>query len=505
VISQTYSDPFLKQLSENNPKDAAEYFKLISESKFKDDLAACLETPQEILTQIGVKACRNPNFPADQLEELIKDQEILITSYWDIFASPNLSKEHIQRLMKNSNPNVRGLALAHEYGDPDEFLIFLQSAITSGLKDIHIVREICRNRNLTDEVFQYLLSVHEVTPSVAGTVGAELWSNPFLSPEQRAALVLYSVDEPESKSDYWGGIHRFYASTLAFLPYFKCTDYYSGEKVASLNRIPESYVKTFAQWGHPLGLLLHQQQSIEPVINLEALNELISEYNLLHRLFWPELCEREDFEIYRRNAYRTDDLFISHPVLGREFEEVDDPSMATQLGGVFIFSDNYTWLSGDIELSLDMAVREMESSGETLAEAVSNTDFDSLGIKLVAFTFSDPELADKYGYKLKENAASEVIDTAISFAEQDSFDVSAEINSFFPEMLSWRNLPEANKRGIFELLKVGSALPESKAASDSVHFLGCMALHGDTPDSLLKELSSLGIPIVDEVLASRAV
>jgi hypothetical protein len=32
-----------------------------------------------------------------------------------------------------------------------------------------------------------------------------------------------------------------------------------------------------------------------------------------------------------------------------------------------------------------------------------------------------------------------------------------------------------------------------------------MALHGDTPDSLLKELSSLGIPIVDEVLASRAV
>ena len=500
-MSSTYSDPFLKQLSENNPKDAAEYFKLISGSKFKDDLATCLETPQEILSQIGTKACENPNFPQSELEKFLNDEETLNNSFWDIYRSPNLTEKNISQLMKSSNQGVRGLAVAHEHGNPKELLNFLKEEFEAGFQAPGVVGKICRNRKLTDEVFQFLLSVHEIRPSV-DSVGAELWSNPFLTPEQRAALVLYSVDEPESKPDYWGGIHRFYASTLAFLPYFKCSDYYDRTKVDSLKSIPDKYVKSFAQLGHPLGLLLPQLQSIEPVINSDALKELISEYNLLHRLFWPELCEREDFEIYRRNAYRTDDLFISHPMLGEEFEEAD-PSEATQLGGVFIFSDNFTWLSGDEELSLDMAVREIESSGETLAEVVSNTDFDTLGIKLAAFTFSDPELADKYGYKLKENAAFDVIDTAISFAEPDSFDVTAEINSDFPEMLSWRNLPEANKRGIFELLRVGSTLPESKATSDSIHFLGCMALHGDTPDSLLKELSSLGIPIVDEVLASR--
>jgi len=501
--SDIYSDPFLKRLNETNPKETYEYFMLISESTFKDDLAFCLETPKEILTQIGVKACRNPNFPEKELDKILKDEEILSKSFWDIFASPNLTKKQIAQLIDITNPNVRGLALAHKYGDPDKLLKFLREAISSGLKGVHIVREIARSKQLTDEIFQYLLSVHEIEPSVAGTIGEELWANPLLTSEQRAALVLYSVEEPEKKPDFWGGIHRFLASSLAFLTYFKCSDYYNRTKVESLGKIPDLYVDIFSQMGHPLGLLLTSEQKNKPVINEAALREMITEYNLLHRLFWPELCERDDFEIYRRNAYRTDDLFISHPILGEEFEEAD-PSEATRLGGVFIFSENFTWLVGDEELSLDMAVREIESSGETLAEVVGNVGFDELGVKLAAFTFSNPALADRYGYKLSSMAENGVIETAISFAESDSFDVTAALNSNFSEMLSWRKLPEANKQGIFQLLKIGSNLPESKAASDSIHFLGCMALHGDTPESLLKELGSLGIPIVDAVLAERS-
>ena len=505
MISPTYSDPFLKQLSENNSKEAAEYFMLISESKYKDDLAVCLETPQEILIRIGVKACENPNFPQSELEKFLNDEETLDNSFWDIFSSPNLTEKNISQLMRCSNPSVRGLALAHEHGNPKELLKFLKEEFEAGFQAPVVVAEICRNRKLTDEVLQFLLSVYEIEPS-HHSVGAELWSNPFLTPEQRAALVLYSVDVPESKSVYWES-HRFYASTLAFLSYFKCSDYDDRTKVESLKSIPDNYVKSFAQLGHPLGLLLPEQQNTQPVIHAEALKEMILEYNLLHRLFWPELCEREDFEIYRRNAVQTDDLFISHPILGREFENCMSED-ATHLGGVFIFSDNYTWLSGHEKLSLNMAVSEFYSTGCDLVEHIENfgnSGFKDFGVKLAALTFDDidPELADKYGYKLKEKAASDVIEAMIPVAYPHSFDVSAEINSDFPEKLSWRNLPETNKRGIFELLKIGSTLPESKATSDSIHFLGCMALHGDTSDSLLKELSSLGIPIVDEVLASR--
>ena len=502
MSSEIYSDPFIKRLNDTNPREVEEYFKLINDSKLRDNLAFCLETPEEILSQIGVKACRNPNFPEKLLDKFLKDDEILTESFWDIFASPNLTKLQINHLINHQNPNVRGLALAHEYGDHGELLNFLRDAISSGLKDVHIVREIARNRQLTDEIFQYLISVHQVKPSVAGTIGEELWANPLLTAEQRAALVLYSVDEPQRKSDYWAGTHRFYLSSFAFLTYFSCSHYYDRTNLESLGKIPDIYVDMFSQLGHPLGLLVLSEQKNRPAINEVALREMITEYNLLHRLFWPELCERSDFEIYRRNAYRTDDLFISHPILGREFGDapVDE---ATHLGGVFIFSENLTWLAGEEELSLDMAVREMESSGETLAEVVENIGFDELGVKFAAFTFSNPELADRYGYTLTERAAFDVIDTAISFAEPDSFDVTAELNSDFPEKLSWRKLPEANKQGIFKLLKIGSNLPESKVASDSIHFLGCMALHGDTPQSILEELRSMRIPIVDEVLASR--
>ena len=115
MISPTYSDPFLKQLSENNSKEAAEYFMLISESKYKDDLAVCLETPQESLIRIGVKACENPNFPQSELEKFLNDEETLDNSFWDIFSSPNLTEKNISQLMRCSNPSVRGLALAHMY------------------------------------------------------------------------------------------------------------------------------------------------------------------------------------------------------------------------------------------------------------------------------------------------------------------------------------------------------------------------------------------------------
>jgi dimeric dUTPase (all-alpha-NTP-PPase superfamily) len=205
-------------------------------------------------------------------------------------------------------------------------------------------------------------------------------------------------------------------------------------------------------------------------------------------------------------AYRTDDVFISHPILGRDFENAE-PESARDLGGVFTYSDNFDWLIGHKELSLENALFELKASGETLVETVNNVSrFEILGLQLVALTIEEPELAEKYGYQLTNIAEDWVIEEVtieINVTYPEGFDVSAEINPNFPEMLGWSKLPDSNKAYIFGLLKIGSVMPLSKVSSDSVHFLGCMALHADTPDFLLKELGSLGIPIIDEVLASR--
>jgi hypothetical protein len=85
----------------------------------------------------------------------------------------------------------------------------------------------------------------------------------------------------------------------------------------------------------------------------------------------------------------------------------------------------------------------------------------------------------------------------------DDFDVSADLNPMFGETLSWAKLPDAKKQTVFEFLILGFNYKKSKLRGDSIHFLGCMALHESTPKSILEKLAKLNDPLVDEVLASR--
>jgi hypothetical protein len=73
----------------------------------------------------------------------------------------------------------------------------------------------------------------------------------------------------------------------------------------------------------------------------------------------------------------------------------------------------------------------------------------------------------------------------------------------FGESLSWTKLPDSKKEMVFEFLCLGFNYRESKLRNDSIHFLGCMALHENTPKSILEKLAKLNHPLVNEVLVSR--
>jgi hypothetical protein len=219
-------------------------------------------------------------------------------------------------------------------------------------------------------------------------------------------------------------------------------------------------------------------------------------------LFWTDLCERDDFEIHRRNAYRVDDLFISHPILSREFDE-GDIEQASRLGGVFNY-DNQNWLMGEEELSAEQAANELRAYEQSIVTIVEDGIFyEHIGQTLIALTFELPELPEKYGFELTDDAEDWMIDAALTSAEPDSFDVSAQLNPIFGETLSWAKLPDSKKETVFEFLCLGFNYRESKLRNDSIHFLGCMALHDGTPGFLLERLAQLGDPLIDEVLASR--
>jgi hypothetical protein len=499
-----YSDPYLKALLEEEPKLAKEFLEAIASTNFvkESEVISCVEVPGWVLEKAGVDACANPNFPQKQLERYLKDDELLSNHFWKVFSYPHLDKAHIKKLSKSKDVNVRGLALVHPLGDSSELLKYIDQMVTDKTQPSSVLSYICSNVDLSDTMFSYLFGIHDFDSGFQ-TIGQALWSNPTLSNEQKTALVLADIKPTDdSATEYWGRNSRCFISSIPYFQQYRVSFYWSGEieRFKEIPLINQKVTSFFSKKGHHLSLLQPNEIQTETGVNLLGLQDLTS-LQLLHRLFWTDLCKRNDFEIYRRNAYRTDDLFIAHPILGREFEDADVEE-ATRLGGVFIFS-NQDWLQGAEELSSERAAHELRAYEQSLVPIVEDGDYDHLGQTLIALTFEMADFAEKYGFELTDSAEDWMIEAALEFAESDSFDVSADLNPHFGEMLSWQTLPDSKKEVIFEFLKLGYQEKHSKLRSDSVHFLGCMALHEDTPKSLLKKLAELGDPLIDEVLASR--
>jgi hypothetical protein len=132
-----------------------------------------------------------------------------------------------------------------------------------------------------------------------------------------------------------------------------------------------------------------------------------------------------------------------------------------------------------------------------------NSDFEFLGEALIALTFTMADLSERYGFQITEKAEDWMISRAIEFVEPDSFDVTANLNPNFHEILSWAALPIAKKQKVFEFLLLGLKSDEEKVHKDSVHFLGCMALHESTPAPILEKMVGLDSPLVHAVLRAE--
>ena len=498
-----YSDPFLKALLENEPKLAKEFLEAISKSEYVEEpeIVTCLEIPGWVIEKAGIKGFKNPNFPSEVFEKFLKEKDFAAENFWATFEYPNLTQKQIDGLKKSKDEKVRALALAHPLGNPSELIGHLEQMISNQTPYSMVIIDISQNVFLSDEVFSYLLGISEYEGS-SRTVGQALWENPTLSDEQKATLVLSDIKPKEaSASDYWSEDIHFVSS----IPYFQSLKvnlgHYKGQKFGSLPLIKESIGEFFTRAGHHLSVVLPQssQVAIEPT--LYGLHELVS-LHLLHRLFWTDLCQRDDFEIYRRNAYRVDDLFISHPILGREFQEADSED-STRLGGVFIFFGDQNWLVGEEELDTNQAAALLSSYGEPMVDILEDGIYDNIGQSLIALSYEVPEISKKYGFEVSDTGYDWMVEAALEIAEPDDFDVSADLNPMFGETLSWAKLPDSKKETVFEFLNLGFEYKESKLRSDSIHFLGCMALHESTPKSILEKLAKLNDPLVDEVLASR--
>ena len=508
-----YSDPFLNRLALERPDLSSSFFEMIRTAVTKfdrhlitDPVAKCLETPSEILLLLGKDGFVNPHYPRREFEQYFNNPVQLIDESWAIFRSPLLTSEDIARFSESEDREIRGLALKSRHGDPKKLIKYVQEVLKNPVEETpNCFSSILRESVMSDELFE-LLSAHldRQTGNYAHypTVGAALRNNTTLTDEQQTFLTLAGIElpSPANRADY--SVSSYYLSSFAWIPLFKDFKTDIPKLAAGLGEVNHELISTLSDYGHPYSILVPGELSHDFVPTYDALHDLI-EPKYVHRLFWTELCERPDFEIYRRNAYRTDDLFITHPILGRDFEDHDSET-ASGLGGVFDFNEQ-PWLVGTEELNIEVACEVVTLNEETMVDTHQSFDhFDDLGARLCALTKRELINEEEYGFSLTSTAEKYVIDAGDGYAELNDLDVSASLNSEFDEMLSWRKTPDSKKNALFDLLIMGRNIPGgSKLKADSDHFLGCMALHESTPDFLLKKLSALNDPLIDEVIASR--
>lgn len=391
------------------------------------------------------------------------------------------------------------------YSDP-----YLKTLIESEPKLAQEFFEALVNSDWNDNSVIYCL---EVPGWVLEKVGPSAAINPNHPLHQIDDLIKDRETIPQYEKDpksifwekYWGESYHHFISSIPYLQLFKVTFFmdYDDKKFNSLSTLNPNIEKFFTKMGHHLSLLLPSEANGDYELTRNSLLDLNSNH-LMQRLFWTDLCERTDFKLYRRNAYRTDDLFISHPILGRDFKESDSEN-ATWLGGVIHFP-NEDWLIGEETLGVYGATQILGAE-ESLEFMLEDERYELLGLKLIALALKVPELKDKYGFELTDSAQNWMIEAVLEwadmYAESYLFDVTAELNSSFDEPLSWQKIPDSKKEKIFDLLSLGFNENESKLRNDCRHFLGCMALHKNMPKSILVKLSNLKDPLIDEVLVSR--
>lgn len=509
-------DPFLAEISLNQPNIAAEIFEAVLAAirdkntfyKNMDNPLFIFENiPEEVLLELNGLLDRNmyedyilrhPNCPQSLIDEALKNIGNGKFSY--VVHNPKLSKEQLELIVKNGQDMTADwarmyLMVSNQSNLADDFVLneIKKNVDTRSFITHHLMQ----NAPLTDKTVEKLLKKYANEKSskyLDAPVGQALAANEQLSNDSKKAIAKagFILKPDKNFNDY-----KYFLTSYLFPLAVSFT-----MPKGSMKELEAIYLA-----GHPFGILYPNSPEVDVVSSEENLFQLFkSEY--LHRMFWAELNGIDGFSLSYHNGYRVEDLFIEHSVLGREFSDCDY-EQGWLIGGVLPGYENRTWIKLDRYLIFEQAVRVITGMGGSTIEdfyVESESFADAYPVFLGFMHDFDCEIdfSETYGVTPTEKSESVIDAAATEIADREDEDVDVFFEDNFKETFSWKKLPDSKKGQLLNLLIWGFNSESPYLAKTSEHFLGCAALHPATPKDLLLVLSDSKSALVEETLKCRA-
>ncbi len=517
-------DPFIDSLLASKPSLEKQIYEIFLEKGLANAITDFANTPTWALTALYEKyqasnqgsymygsILRHPNFDVSIFDILIAENQ---TEYYSwMVHNPNVGAKRLLVISKSTEeiasmwaryylavdtPEIENLLLSELKKKKAEEISFIANHILRGAR----LPDTC-----VDTVFKKYMDKQIDRYGKEQTAGSVLATNPFLTNEQRATLALMGypkLNTPAAEQPYLPTSSLFPIASPRSTSGYSSTNGWFAESTTQPT-IDKSLLKAIAAQGHPFSAIDEDYKEAKVEINELNLFQLVKS-EFLHRALWTELVGVDGFQLTFRNGYRVMDLFISHETLGEEFENSDFDD-GWSVGGVLHGYEDRIWINTNQTIEYDRAAELLVNFGDSWDEVIYNYEsLSELYAPALAHFYSydtQEEYREKYGVNLTDLAEDVIVETACDNADQEEFDVEAELNENFKEKLSWKKLGNSKKDQIVALLKCGMQSTNSDLRGDAEHLLGCIALHPATPKNILKELEAMGNPLITATLARR--
>lgn len=348
------------------------------------------------------------------------------------------------------------------FGEPDDFSIYYEV-------DDYLLEAIASNPNTPGHVLSKMMKmdVHKKWMS-SGSLGSTLLNNPSVSAEDKAYLTLQGISKTKEAPDTINSMIEHYG-----LPTSQAFEF---------SKFPKKLLDALNEIGHPSGLLHPEMKIVDANYDFnECINGWVK-YETIYRTLWPELAARKDvFFWYTRSSYDGDHFFFSIP--GVEFEHDFSRGSYTYNSMTYPFIDR-PWAevieAMDIEMSHEnFSYRDVEE----FFEYSDDGEEYELILAAIMSKYSWTREVESPQFTLTKNGEEFVCQLAESYFEDDR-DMKIKIHPEKALPYSWKAMPVEKKEQITRIILEGFNQKVDTKYQYSEHFLTCIALHPDTPESI---------------------